>query len=56
VFSELDKNIPVEALRFMAERAGARETVEIEGASHAVGVSHADEVADVILRAAQEVA
>jgi pimeloyl-ACP methyl ester carboxylesterase len=55
IFGELDKNIPVAAHRFMAERAGAREVVEIEGASHAVGVSHPDEVADVILRAAKAV-
>ena len=55
VFGELDKNIPVAAHRFMAERAQAREVVEIEGASHAVGVSHPDEVADVILRAAKAV-
>ena len=31
----------------MAERAQAREVVEIEGASHTVGVSHPEEVADV---------
>jgi pimeloyl-ACP methyl ester carboxylesterase len=55
VFGELDKNIPVAAHRFMAERAGAREAVEIEGASHAVGVSHPEEVADIILRAAKDV-
>ena len=55
VFGELDKNIPLEAHRFMAERAGAREVVEIEGASHAVGVSHPEEVADVILRAIKAV-
>ena len=55
VFGELDKNIPVAAHRFMAERAGAREVVEIEGASHAVGVSHPEEVADIILRAAKAV-
>ena len=55
VFGELDKNIPVAAHRFMAERAGAREVVEIEGASHAVGVSHPEEVADVILRALKDV-
>ena len=55
VFGELDKNIPAAAHRFMAERAGARETVEIEGASHAVGVSHPEEVADIILRAARDV-
>jgi hypothetical protein len=33
ISSELDKNIPVAADRFMAECAGAREVVEIEGAS-----------------------
>jgi pimeloyl-ACP methyl ester carboxylesterase len=55
VFGELDKNIPVTAHRFMAERAGAREVVEIEGTSHAVGVSHAEEVADIILRAIKAV-
>ena len=42
-------------LYFMAERAEAREVVEIEGASHAVGVSHPQEVADVILRALTDV-
>ena len=55
MFGELDKNIPLEAHRFMAERAGAREIVEVEGASHAVGVSHPEVVADVILRAATAV-
>ena len=39
----------------MAERAGAREVVEIEGASHAVPVAHPDEVTDVILGAAGHV-
>jgi len=55
VFGELDKNIPVAVHRFMAERAGARAVVEIEGASHAVGVSHPEEVADMILRALKDV-
>ena len=55
VFGELDRNIPAASHRFMAERAGAREVVEIEGASHAVGVSHPEEVADMILRAAKGV-
>jgi pimeloyl-ACP methyl ester carboxylesterase len=55
VFGELDKNIPLAVLRFMAERAQAREVVEIEGASHAVGVSHPEEVADVVLRAIKNV-
>jgi pimeloyl-ACP methyl ester carboxylesterase len=53
VFGELDKNLEVH--RFMAQRAQAREVVEIEGASHAVGVSHPEEVADVILRAIKAV-
>ena len=52
VFPELDKNIPLAAHRFMAERAGFREVVEVEGASHAVAVSHPEEVADTILAAA----
>lgn len=38
----------------MAERAGAREVVEIEGASHSVGVSHPEVVADIILRALKD--
>lgn len=55
IYGELDKNIPPAAHRFMAERAGARETVEVKGASHVAGVSHPDEVAAMILRAAQTV-
>ncbi len=51
VFGELDRNIPVGAHRIMAERAGARRTVEIAGASHVVGISHPDEVAGVVLDA-----
>ena len=55
IFGELDKNIPLEAHRFMAERAQAREVVEVEGASHAVAASHPEEVADMILRTVQDV-
>lgn len=55
VFGELDKNIPAELVRFMAERARAREAVEIKGASHAVGVSQPEAVAEMILRAAKAV-
>ena len=51
VFGELDHNIPVGAHRIMAERADARRTVEIAGASHVVGISHADEVANLVLDA-----
>jgi hypothetical protein len=38
----------------MAERAGARESLAITGASHALAVSYADTVADVIMRAARQ--
>jgi len=39
----------------MAERAQAREVVQIEGASHTVGASHPEEVTDVIMRAIKAV-
>jgi pimeloyl-ACP methyl ester carboxylesterase len=39
----------------MAERANARESVEIPGASHALAVSQPQAVADFILRAAAAV-
>lgn len=48
VFGELDRNIPAGAHHIMAQRAGARRTVEIPGASHVVGISHPDEVAGVV--------
>jgi pimeloyl-ACP methyl ester carboxylesterase len=51
VFGELDRNIPAGAHHIMAERAGARRTAEIPGASHVVGVSHPTEVADTVLAA-----
>lgn len=47
-----DKNIPVRAQKFMADRAGSRATVTVEGASHAVAVSRPNAVADLVLRAA----
>lgn len=53
IFGDQDRNIPVGAHRIMASRAAARTTVELEGASHAVGVSRPAEVADVILDAAR---
>jgi pimeloyl-ACP methyl ester carboxylesterase len=52
VFGDLDRNIPAGAHRIMAERAGARRTVEIAGASHVVGMSHAAETVQVVLEAA----
>lgn len=56
VFGTGDRNIPVEGLRYMADRAGSRKTVEIDGASHSVMVSHPDEVADLISDALAELA
>ncbi len=52
IFGEQDLNIPAGAHRIMAERAGSRRTIEIQGASHVVGMSHADETAQIILEAA----
>jgi pimeloyl-ACP methyl ester carboxylesterase len=52
MFGELDRNIPVAVHRFMAERAGSRHTVEIAGASHVVGMSHAPELVELIREAA----
>jgi pimeloyl-ACP methyl ester carboxylesterase len=51
----MDKNIPAAAHQFMAERANAREALEIKGASHVAFISHADTVAALILRAATSV-
>ncbi|MCZ2805182.1 alpha/beta hydrolase [Modestobacter sp. VKM Ac-2983] len=53
---ELDRNIPPQAQRFMADRAGAREVVELPGASHAVPASRPDDVADAVLRAVKATA
>ena len=52
IYGTGDRNIPKAALAFMAKRAGSRETIEIEGASHVVMISHASAVADLIDRAA----
>ncbi len=51
VYGDGDRNIPAEALAFMAERAGSRRTVVVPGASHVVMVSHPDAVADLIRQA-----
>lgn len=53
IIPELDKNIPPQAQVFMAERAKAKEILNIRGASHAVGVSHPTEVASFIMKAAK---
>lgn len=53
VYGDGDKNIPAEALAFMAERASSKNTVVVEGASHVVMVSHPQTVADLIKEAAR---
>jgi pimeloyl-ACP methyl ester carboxylesterase len=53
IYGELDHNIPAGAHAFMAERAGAKRTVEVPEAAHALSVSHPDEVAQMILEAAR---
>jgi pimeloyl-ACP methyl ester carboxylesterase len=52
--AEGDRNIPPALQRFMAERAGARQTLEIPGASHAASVSQPDATAQLILEAAAQ--
>ncbi|MGV6876279.1 alpha/beta fold hydrolase [Pseudochelatococcus sp. B33] len=52
VYGDADRNIPPEAMGWMAERAGSRNTVVVEGASHVVMISHPDKVADLIEEAA----
>jgi pimeloyl-ACP methyl ester carboxylesterase len=51
VFSDGDRNIPVELHRFLAERAGAKGSKEIAGASHALSVSEPAAVTATILEA-----
>lgn len=52
IYGSADRNIPPATMRFMAERAHARETVVVQGASHAVMLSHPDAVAALIEDAA----
>jgi pimeloyl-ACP methyl ester carboxylesterase len=52
IYGELDKNIPATMHAFMAKRAGAREAIEVKGASHVVMISHPHDVAALIERAA----
>ncbi|MFI7067355.1 alpha/beta fold hydrolase [Kribbella sp. NPDC050124] len=51
VFSDGDRNIPVELHRYLAERAGAKGHKEIAGASHALSVSQPAAVTETILEA-----
>jgi pimeloyl-ACP methyl ester carboxylesterase len=52
IFGDEDRSIPPGVQHHMAERAGARRTVEVMGASHAVAVSHPVATALLILEAA----
>ncbi len=48
LYGSLDKNIPPAVHAFMAKRAGAREIVEIKGASHVVMIMHAEALVKLI--------
>lgn len=52
IYGDADKNIPPQAMAFMAKRALARDVVVVKGASHVVMVSHPDAVARLIEKAA----
>jgi pimeloyl-ACP methyl ester carboxylesterase len=53
IYGSGDRNIPAAVMAFMAERAHARKTVVLKGASHALMVSHPDQVASFIEDAAR---
>ena len=53
IYGTADVNIPPAALVFMAERAHARETIAVPGASHMVMLSHPAEVTRLIEDAAE---
>jgi len=52
IYGSADLCIPAAASRFMAERAKARKVVGVDGASHALMLSHPDKVASLIEEAA----
>ncbi len=56
VYGELDLNIPAALQRFMADRAGARATSEVPGASHALSLSRPNQVTASIVEAVDAVA
>lgn len=55
IYGKADKNIPAEANAFMAQRAHAKKTVVVDGASHVVMTSHPEAVAKLIEEAANSV-
>jgi pimeloyl-ACP methyl ester carboxylesterase len=52
IYGDQDKNIPPQALGFMAERANSRQTEVVRGGSHVVMISNPKAVAKMIERAA----
>lgn len=53
IFGDKDKNIPPQAMQFMAERAKSKQTTVVKGASHVVMVSNPKRVAQIIETAAK---
>jgi pimeloyl-ACP methyl ester carboxylesterase len=53
VYGDQDKNIPPQAMAFMAERAHSKQTVVVNGGSHVVMVSNPKVVAELIEKAAK---
>jgi pimeloyl-ACP methyl ester carboxylesterase len=56
VYGEEDRNIPAAVVAFMAERAAARQSVAVSGASHVVMLSQPQAVLAVIQDAVESVA
>jgi pimeloyl-ACP methyl ester carboxylesterase len=52
IYGDQDKNIPPQALGFMAERANSKQTEVVRGGSHVVMISNPKAVAKMIERAA----
>lgn len=52
IYGTADKNIPAAAMKFMADRAHSKKTVELAGASHVPHLSQPAAVASIILEAA----
>ena len=53
IYGTADRNIPAAAMKFMAQRASAKNTVELVGASHVPHISQAKAIADMIDEAAR---
>jgi len=54
LYGSADRNIPPAVHAFMAKRAGAKQIVEIQGASHVVMISHPEALVKLIDVAAAE--